>query len=221
MYLVISDDMPTLSSINVHPAYVRWAWLAILAKARAGVIKDLTAFTLSKLASISLSEAAEAITVLSEPDPYSKNKEHDGRRLIPTGEPNEYELVSWAEYSTLLAKAHAAKRAKDYRAEKSRQKARSVRKKGTQEQVAESIRFFGDFWDTYPRKIAKPKAEEAWSKALLAGYPPEAIIAGAKRYAAERAGEDPKFTAYPATWLNQHRWEDGGEKKGGSDVRWS
>lgn len=218
MYLVISDDMPILSSINIHPAYVRWAWLAILSKARAGIIKDLTPYTLSKLASISVSEAAEAVMILSEPDPYSKNKKHDGRRLIPTGEPNEYELVSWDEYSTLLAKAHAAKRAKDYRAEKSRQKGRSVRKKATPEATTPG---FLEFWDAYPRRVAKEKALESWQSAIKAGAQVADILAGAKRYAAERAGEDPKFTAYPATWLNQRRWEDGGEKKGGSDVSWS
>lgn len=31
----------------------------------------------------------------------------------------------------------------------------------------------------------------------------------AKRFAASRAGEDEKFTPYPATWLNGERWLDG------------
>jgi hypothetical protein len=34
------------------------------------------------------------------------------------------------------------------------------------------------------------------------------IIAGAQRYAGERAGQDPQFTAHPATWLYQERWLD-------------
>ncbi|WP_244471619.1 hypothetical protein [Methylobacterium sp. ARG-1] len=37
---------------------------------------------------------------------------------------------------------------------------------------------------------------------------PEELITGAERFAAERAGEDPTFTAHAKTWLNAGRWAD-------------
>lgn len=63
------------------------------------------------------------------------------------------------------------------------------------------------FWDAYPRKVGKGAARNAWSKAIKAAEPAE-IITGAKRYADQRHGQDPQYTAHPATWLNHERWTD-------------
>jgi uncharacterized protein YdaU (DUF1376 family) len=66
---------------------------------------------------------------------------------------------------------------------------------------------FDEFWQAVPRKIAKPKAQEAFAKALRktdAGT----IIAAMRRYAEARMGEEPKYTAHPASWLDAGRWTD-------------
>ncbi len=65
---------------------------------------------------------------------------------------------------------------------------------------------FDKFWEIYPRRTAKGKALEAWAKAIKIAKP-EQIIAGAQQYARDPS-RDEKFTAYPATWLNQQRWLD-------------
>lgn len=66
---------------------------------------------------------------------------------------------------------------------------------------------FDEFWATYPRKIAKGAARTAFARALkLTDL--ETIMAGTKRYAALRAGQDPQFTCHASTWLNQERWTD-------------
>lgn len=67
---------------------------------------------------------------------------------------------------------------------------------------------FDEFWKVYPRKTAKGDARKAWAKAIKAGHSPAAITAGATRFATERQGQDPKFTPYPASWLNAERWGD-------------
>jgi hypothetical protein len=67
---------------------------------------------------------------------------------------------------------------------------------------------FATFWSTYPRKIAKGAARRAWDKALKAGHNAAEITAGAARFATERAGQDPKYTPHPASWLNAERWGD-------------
>ncbi len=54
--------------------------------------------------------------------------------------------------------------------------------------------------------MAKGGALKAWQNAVKTAKP-EDIIAGAKMYAKDKT-RDPKFTAHPATWLNQQRWLD-------------
>lgn len=66
---------------------------------------------------------------------------------------------------------------------------------------------FGYLWEHFPRKQAKIAAKKAWDKAIANGADPEAIVAGARRFAAD-PNRDPMFTPHPATWLNEGRWED-------------
>jgi hypothetical protein len=66
---------------------------------------------------------------------------------------------------------------------------------------------FAEFYQTYPRHIARAAAAKAYRTALGRAAP-EAILDGARRYAATRAGEDQQFTPYPATWLNAGQWTD-------------
>lgn len=80
------------------------------------------------------------------------------------------------------------------------------------------------FWSAYPRKLGKGAARKAWARAITKAD--TALILNRTRQFAndvdrrvrtERAepGRDPiAFVPYPATWLNQERWDD--EKQ---DVR--
>ena len=67
---------------------------------------------------------------------------------------------------------------------------------------------FDDFWRAYPKRVAKKGARKAYDKAIEGGATDAALLAGAQRYAAERNGQDPKYTKHPATWLNGGCWED-------------
>jgi hypothetical protein len=66
---------------------------------------------------------------------------------------------------------------------------------------------FDAFWDEVPRKVGKEAARKAYASALNKTNH-EAIMAGIRLYAKERAGQDEKFTAHPASWLNAGRWDD-------------
>lgn len=65
---------------------------------------------------------------------------------------------------------------------------------------------FDEFWDAYPRKVGKPKAREAFLRALRRSAF-DAIFSGA-----ERLRDDPnrtdEFTPHPTTWLNRDGWND-------------
>jgi hypothetical protein len=71
--------------------------------------------------------------------------------------------------------------------------------------------FETDFWNDYPRKIGKFMARKAflsvkpWNQATC-----DAIFEGLDRWVNHwRDNEiERKFIPYPATWINQHRWED-------------
>ena len=69
---------------------------------------------------------------------------------------------------------------------------------------------FSRFWAMYPRKTAKQNALRAFERlnvteALLT----EMLAALAwQRRCEDWTKEGGKFIPYPATWLNQHRWED-------------
>jgi len=68
---------------------------------------------------------------------------------------------------------------------------------------------FEEFWEIYPRKIAKIAARKLWVRCVIKmKLDPEAIIVGARRYAAEKSGSEQTFIAHPSTWLSQQRWTD-------------
>jgi len=68
---------------------------------------------------------------------------------------------------------------------------------------------FDEFWQAYPKKVAKPEALKAWAKLK----PDADTQASIQRAIAERSQGDtqwaePRFIPNPATYLNQRRWED-------------
>jgi hypothetical protein len=67
---------------------------------------------------------------------------------------------------------------------------------------------FGAFWLSYPKKKAREEARKAWIAAIKRGADPAHIVEAAQGYARERAQQDPKFTKYPATWLNKGCYDD-------------
>ena len=78
---------------------------------------------------------------------------------------------------------------------------------------------FGAFYAAFPRHVARGAAETAYWRARKAASA-EVLLAAAQAYAAQRRGEDEKFTKYPATWLNGKCWLDGeaGPKGGGESI---
>lgn len=69
-------------------------------------------------------------------------------------------------------------------------------------------KFFGDFWLIYPKSRDKDATREAWDAAIAAGADPHQIIAAAKAYAREKAGQEWRFIKHSANWLRERRYED-------------
>ncbi|MBJ7403377.1 MAG: hypothetical protein JHD07_08805 [Bradyrhizobium sp.] len=81
---------------------------------------------------------------------------------------------------------------------------------------------FEEFYAAYPRHEARGAAAKAYTRIVRAGKTTEQeLIDGATRYAAVRAGQDPRFTKLPASWLNAECWLDEASPRwsGGEQVR--
>lgn len=75
--------------------------------------------------------------------------------------------------------------------------------------------WFSDLWSAWPKRDGsnpKQPAAEKFYRLVKASPDPEIlaqeIIDGARRYAASRVGEDPRFTVQLVVFLNQGRWKD-------------
>lgn len=66
---------------------------------------------------------------------------------------------------------------------------------------------FAEFYMAYPRKVAKDAARRAFEKAAKS-TDPGVIVEGARRFAADPNLPEKQYIPYPATWLNDGRWDD-------------
>lgn len=66
---------------------------------------------------------------------------------------------------------------------------------------------FAEFWQTYPRKVGKDDARNAW-KAAKRRADQQAIIDGSTRLASDPNLPETQFIPYPATWLRRGGWDD-------------
>jgi len=67
---------------------------------------------------------------------------------------------------------------------------------------------FAGFWEMYPRKVGKAAAEKAFNKISLELLPTITAALEAHKRSDQWNKDGGRFILYPATWLNQRRWED-------------
>ena len=68
--------------------------------------------------------------------------------------------------------------------------------------------WFSEFWNLYPRKVAKANAEKAFKKKCSCEADYRSIMRGLQNYVKACKGRDPQYIAHPATWINGERWND-------------
>jgi len=64
---------------------------------------------------------------------------------------------------------------------------------------------FEAFWQSYPNKVGKPKAAEAYRRAISRA-PPGEVLSGLLRISPHWT--NPRFIPHPTTWLNRDGWND-------------
>jgi hypothetical protein len=66
---------------------------------------------------------------------------------------------------------------------------------------------FATFWKLYPKKVGKGAARRAWKKHLCEKQATNIVLA-VEAQMAYLTRENGRFVPNPATWLNEHRWDD-------------
>ena len=77
--------------------------------------------------------------------------------------------------------------------------------------------FFSAFWNAYPRKVGKGAAQKAFSKVKV----PLAVLLSAleqQKQSDQWNRDGGQYIPYPATWLNQRRWEDEAPAQSGEEA---
>ena len=65
------------------------------------------------------------------------------------------------------------------------------------------------FWEAYPRRVAKKAAMKALNKVFKSKEVPfEVLLSAVKLYARSVVGKEMQYVAHPASWINAGRWDD-------------
>ena len=67
---------------------------------------------------------------------------------------------------------------------------------------------FNRFWQSYPRKVDKRKAQKAFEKLKVTESLLDKMLVQLERAKKTKQWNDIQYIPYPATWLNGKRWED-------------
>ena len=69
---------------------------------------------------------------------------------------------------------------------------------------------FAEFWEEYPRKVAKAKCETIWKRLKITAELFEKIMQAlrAQKQTAQWTKDGGAYIPHPQTWLNQKRWDD-------------
>ena len=76
-------------------------------------------------------------------------------------------------------------------------------------QTTTGVNGFDVFWDAYPKRVGRKKAEEAFAKAIQKTSLETMLKALEwQRRQPQWLKEDGEYIIYPQGWLNQERWTD-------------
>lgn len=83
-----------------------------------------------------------------------------------------------------------------------------LHKRGGRSKKIKNLTGFDDFWEVWPRKVAKKPAQDRWAEISPGIALVERIIVAVKAQTQAGRLDAGKYTPYPATWLRAGRWTD-------------
>lgn len=208
-------------------------WITILAMADKNGSVEASIPGLADMARVSVKECEKALKCLESSDPYSRTKEHEGRRIEPVD--GGWLVLNHAKYRE---KMDDVERREYLRIKKQESRARlgqqsvnkchepsteSTQAEAEAEAEAQAQAFqppsprsaspqdvaFEEFWAQYPKKAGKGDAAKAFKKKKCAAILPQ-ILSGVRLAKASHqwTKDGGQFIPNPATWLNREGWLD-------------
>jgi hypothetical protein len=211
-------------------------WAYALAHVRKGRV-ELNPVLIASILGTDVQTVEAAIASLCAPDPRSRSKEHDGKRLIREGQ-FQYWMPTHAKYQDIR---NEDDRRSYNRQKKAEQRARDAGKVAVSKRVSLTVndcqavsahteadpksdpnpnpeskkqslanaRVIEEIYQQYPRKAAKPDALRAITKALKK-IPADELLSKVKAFFdhCHRTGKEQRFIPYASRWFNQEGWND-------------
>lgn len=209
MYGKIYEQTFTGSMRGIGPVkFSTWAY--VIAYTQPDHRVELNPSIVSHLIGCDEKLVSDAIAEFCSPDPKSRNKDHEGRKLLQEGE-FLYFVVNHDKFRGMRDDDGRKEYMRNYMRER-RKRMLTVKSKQCKPELSQaeaisiSISKEEEIYCAFPKKVGKPDALKAIKRALLKTSF-EDLLARTKAYAAARNG-DLDFCPNPATWFNQERFND-------------
>jgi hypothetical protein len=178
---------------------------------------------LANLARISTEDCEKSLAKLKQPDPYSRSKEKEGRRIEDVE--GGWHIINYVLYRerNIDRKAYNRMKQQQYR---SQEKESTKEKEGVTHTHTQGVYNnvqnvhtcntpFERFWEIYPRKEGKTPARKSFEKISPDDQLLAKILAAVenRKKTPQWQKDGGQFIPLPATWLNQERWTDETEIK--------
>jgi len=212
------------SSVWSEDDKTRLMWITMLAASDAQGFVTGSIPGMAAIARMSIEDAEKSIKALCKPDPYSRSKEYDGRRLL------ECE-GGWliANYQKYRQKRDPEKRRQQnceaQRRYRRKQKISQCKPESAQAEAEADIppispkgelaERFNKFWKAYPKKKGKIAAEKAFKKINPSDEQLEKMLLAIEQQnkSEQWNRKRPRYIPNPATWLNRGHWQDEDEQE--------
>lgn len=202
---------------------------------------DKTALAIAQEVGLSEERVRAALDILEAPDPSSRSKASEGRRLLRIDDHRDWgwfvvngefydRIRDAAERRRQNREAQEAKRKRDRQQESApvssgqQESAMSASGSGsvagagnnTPKGVEQYSTPFLGFWMVYPKKVAKADAWKSWKRQKLDEISPAICADVSHRWPDVIRADRLQFIPYPATYLNRRHWEDETPQANGS-----
>jgi hypothetical protein len=181
---------------------------------------DMTVEAIARRTNVPFEEVQRGIERLCEPDPNSRSRAQEGRRLVSLDSNRTYGwlIVNYTHYRNL--RDEEARRS--YFRDAMRKYRQKHKKKSTDVQadadaggesvlkvVKPTLNTSERIYAAYPRKVGKPRALMVIAR-MLQKYGADFLLSKTEEFSKTQIPGD-QFTPYPSTWFQQERFNDAPE----------
>lgn len=199
----------------VENSELRFTFMDMLVLADRNGVVDMTHEAIARRTNRPITVIRKTITDLESADGQSRTPDFDGARIKRLDDHRDWGwmIVNYQRFRETASEEQRREKTLA-RVHKHREKrsvtpcnARNAMQREMQREMQIGEADAETIYCAYPRKIGRPKALVAITKALSAISSPN-LLAKTQAFALAQNGADPQFIPHPATWFNQERFND-------------